>query len=360
MSDRLLVGTKKGLFELRRTRGDWSIAGTRFLGDPISMLLHDPRDGALYAAEALGHFGVKLQRSRDGGETWQEIAAPAFPKSGTDGPSVSYLFCLETGWRRPAGLALVRHDPRRAVPVEGPRRVLDAERGAVEPAAAQGLDGRRVRRRRASPRSASIRAGPAHHHRRLHRRRLDHRRWRRDLARLGRWDVCRLLPAERAPRARGAGHPPPGAVPRGAGHAVGAAPQRRVPLHRCARGPGRRSPRSARRSSASRWRCIRTIPTRRGSCPASRTNAASRSMRRLVVARTRDGARSFDVLTEGLPQSHAYDLVYRHALDVDDTGDAAGDGLDHGTPVGVGECRRPLDPGGRPPAADQLRALRIG
>jgi photosystem II stability/assembly factor-like uncharacterized protein len=41
---------------------------------------------------------------------------------------------------------------------------------------------------------------------------------------------------------------------------------------------------------------------------------------RVVVARTRDGARSFDVLTEGLPQSHAYDLVYRHALDVDDSG----------------------------------------
>ena len=41
---------------------------------------------------------------------------------------------------------------------------------------------------------------------------------------------------------------------------------------------------------------------------------------RLVVARTRDGARSFDVLTEGLPQNHAYDLVYRHALEVDDSG----------------------------------------
>ena len=41
---------------------------------------------------------------------------------------------------------------------------------------------------------------------------------------------------------------------------------------------------------------------------------------RLVVARTRDGARSFDVLSEGLPQSHAYDLIYRHALAVDKTG----------------------------------------
>jgi hypothetical protein len=41
---------------------------------------------------------------------------------------------------------------------------------------------------------------------------------------------------------------------------------------------------------------------------------------RLVVARTRDGGASFEVLSAGLPQEHAYDLVYRHALDVDGTG----------------------------------------
>lgn len=33
----------------------------------------------------------------------------------------------------------------------------------------------------------------------------------------------------------------------------------------------------------------------------------------LVVARTRDGGDSFEVLRAGLPQQHAYDLVYRHA-----------------------------------------------
>src|SRR5262249_57552016 len=42
---------------------------------------------------------------------------------------------------------------------------------------------------------------------------------------------------------------------------------------------------------------------------------------KVVVARTRDGGRSFDVLTNGLPQRHAYDLVWRHALDVDESGD---------------------------------------
>jgi hypothetical protein len=35
----------------------------------------------------------------------------------------------------------------------------------------------------------------------------------------------------------------------------------------------------------------------------------------LFVARTRDGGESWEPLRKGLPQSHAYDVVYRHALD---------------------------------------------
>jgi hypothetical protein len=42
---------------------------------------------------------------------------------------------------------------------------------------------------------------------------------------------------------------------------------------------------------------------------------------RVVVNRTSDGGRSFETLARGLPQEHAYDLVFRHALDVDETGD---------------------------------------
>ena len=42
---------------------------------------------------------------------------------------------------------------------------------------------------------------------------------------------------------------------------------------------------------------------------------------RVVVTRTRDGGRSFEALGEGLPQRHAYDLVFRHALDVDPSGE---------------------------------------
>ena len=49
MSDRILVATRKGLFTLARGGGAWRIARADFLGDHVSMVLADPRDGALYA-----------------------------------------------------------------------------------------------------------------------------------------------------------------------------------------------------------------------------------------------------------------------------------------------------------------------
>ena len=42
---------------------------------------------------------------------------------------------------------------------------------------------------------------------------------------------------------------------------------------------------------------------------------------KVVVARTTDGGKTFTVLRDGLPQNHAYDLTFRHALDVNATGD---------------------------------------
>jgi hypothetical protein len=36
----------------------------------------------------------------------------------------------------------------------------------------------------------------------------------------------------------------------------------------------------------------------------------------LVVTRTRDGGKSFETLRTGLPQRHAYQLIYRHGLEV--------------------------------------------
>lgn len=80
MSDRLLVGTRKGLFRIEREAGgQWHIGQHWFPGDPVSMLLTEPDTTRCYAALDLGHFGVKLHRSDDGGKSWAEIQAPAFP-----------------------------------------------------------------------------------------------------------------------------------------------------------------------------------------------------------------------------------------------------------------------------------------
>ncbi len=93
----LLVATRKGLV---RIDGGGRIAGPpAFLGDPVSAVLADPRDGTLYAALRLGHFGVKLYRSEDGGASWIEVAAPAFPKAPdpADAPAVDMVWTLEAG-----------------------------------------------------------------------------------------------------------------------------------------------------------------------------------------------------------------------------------------------------------------------
>jgi photosystem II stability/assembly factor-like uncharacterized protein len=41
---------------------------------------------------------------------------------------------------------------------------------------------------------------------------------------------------------------------------------------------------------------------------------------KVVVARTADAGKTWDVLGRGLPQAHAYDIAYRHSLDVDSSG----------------------------------------
>ena len=78
------VATRKGLFEFRRSASGWVIAGTSFIGDPVNLALKDARDGTLYCALDLGHFGVKLHRRDAGSTIWNEIAAPAYPPQPPD------------------------------------------------------------------------------------------------------------------------------------------------------------------------------------------------------------------------------------------------------------------------------------
>ena len=81
MSDRMYVSTRKGLFTVERRDGadSWHVSRSQFLGDTVELTLPDPRDGSILVALLLGHFGPKLQRSTDRGESFQEVATPAYP-----------------------------------------------------------------------------------------------------------------------------------------------------------------------------------------------------------------------------------------------------------------------------------------
>lgn len=108
MSDILHVATRKGLVSFERAASGWTASPPAFIGQPVSAILADARDGALYAALRLGHFGVKLHRSDDAGATWREIAAPAFPSLETPddkAPAVDMIWTLvASGADRPGTL----------------------------------------------------------------------------------------------------------------------------------------------------------------------------------------------------------------------------------------------------------------
>lgn len=71
---RVLVGTRKGAFILTSDgkRKDWDIAGPHFPGWEVYHIAGSPADpNRLYAAPSGGWFGQVIQRSDDGGVTWE-------------------------------------------------------------------------------------------------------------------------------------------------------------------------------------------------------------------------------------------------------------------------------------------------
>jgi hypothetical protein len=71
---RLLIGTRKGAFVLTsdERRITWQIAGPHFGGWEIYHLKGSPVDpNRLYASQTSGWFGQIIQRSNDGGKTWE-------------------------------------------------------------------------------------------------------------------------------------------------------------------------------------------------------------------------------------------------------------------------------------------------
>jgi photosystem II stability/assembly factor-like uncharacterized protein len=73
---RVLVGTRKGAFVLEAdgTRDEWDITGPLFGGWELYHLKGSPvAPDRIYAAQSTGWFGQLIQRSDDGGRTWEAV-----------------------------------------------------------------------------------------------------------------------------------------------------------------------------------------------------------------------------------------------------------------------------------------------
>src|SRR6186997_2149768 len=89
---RLLVGTKKGAFILTsdEKRKEWKVEGPHFAGFEIYHMKGSPVDqNRIYASQTSGWFGQIMQRSNDGGITWDTVDNK-FVYDGTPGTHLWY------------------------------------------------------------------------------------------------------------------------------------------------------------------------------------------------------------------------------------------------------------------------------
>ena len=85
---RVLVGTKKGAFILTSdgTRKRWDVQGPYFGGWEMYHLKASPADpDRLYASQTSSWFGQVIQRSDDGGKTWNPPGTKPEELMGADG-----------------------------------------------------------------------------------------------------------------------------------------------------------------------------------------------------------------------------------------------------------------------------------
>lgn len=330
MSDRLQISTRKGLFTVARMKNGWTVANVDFMGDNVSLSLYDRRDGNRYAALDHGHFGVKMHRAEPDGE-WREITTPVYPKKpeGVEEKdmwgreiewSTSLIWALEEGgddrpgvlWcgTLPGGLfrSEDRGDSWRLVESlwHHPRRTEWAGGGADLP----GLHSVCVDPRNSDHVAIAVSTGGV---------------WMSE-DNGGNWELRgQGLRAEYVPD--DLAHDP--------------ISQDVHRLVQCRSNPDRMwiQHHNGIFVSSDGGRQFTEITSAKPSAfgfpvvvhpedpdtawfvPEIKDEQRIPADGRVVVSRTRDGGKSFEVLSNGLPQNHAYHLVYRHALAIDGSGD---------------------------------------
>lgn len=323
MNDLLHVATRKGLFSFKKNGGGWTAGGPAFLGEPVSQVLHDPRDGAIYAALRLGHFGIKLHRSEDGGQTWKELPAPAFPAAENPdekAPSADTVWALSAGGPDQPGLLWAGVAPAGLFVSRDRGESWELVRGLYDlPAREKWFGGGTD-----LPAPHSVRVDPR-----------DSRKvtlavscggvWKSDDAGET-WRVAGhglrsdYMPPDQA-------YDPANQDP----HLIAPCPadpdvvwcQHHNGIFKSEDGAETFAEITDVKPSVFGF-AVAAHPTDRQTAwfvPAVKDEKRVPVDGRLVVTRTRDGGKSFDVLGEGLPQSGSYDLIYRHALDVDRSGE---------------------------------------
>jgi hypothetical protein len=335
LSDRFLVATRKGLFTIARgpsRLSPWSIVGTDFLGDNVSMVLTDPRDGTMWAALDYGHFGAKLQVSRDEGKTWAEAASPAFPPKPENQEEE-----IEPAGGRPIPWTVLRIWSLEAGGEDDPGGLwCGTIPGGLFRSEDGGISWHLVRSLWEHPKRREWFGGGAEFPG-IHSICVEPRNSRRIALGVscgGVWvtEDRGLTWSCKAQGMRAEYMPPdrqydpyiqdPHRVVR-----CRAEPRSLWATHR--NGVFRST------DGANSWQEIDVPPSSFGFAAAVHPQKPDTAWfvpfesderripcdGRVVVSRTRDGGKSFTQLTRGLPQRNAYDLTYRHALDIDSSGD---------------------------------------
>jgi len=111
----LLIGTRKGLITYRRNgSGQWAYSDVQFLGVPVTIATYDPVTGTHWALLDHGHWGCKVHRSPNGTD-WEELEAPKYPE-GTEvkegvPAATRYLWAFAAGGTERAGEVFIGTEP---------------------------------------------------------------------------------------------------------------------------------------------------------------------------------------------------------------------------------------------------------
>ena len=123
---RVLVGTKKGAFILTSDgkRDQWKIDGPHFAGWEIYHVKGSPTNpNRLYASQTSGWFGQVIQRSDDGGKTWEPVGQQVRVRGRGRHAQVVRRHAASVGVQaRVAPRAVARPIPTRSTPASRTRR----------------------------------------------------------------------------------------------------------------------------------------------------------------------------------------------------------------------------------------------